>query len=64
MARWTGASNLGLFSPAIRELAETSHQRDRPFVIDDGAARTTFGLEPTPWSDIVNGIIEEYRHGD
>jgi hypothetical protein len=23
-----------------------------------------FGLEPTPWPDILSGIIEEYRHGD
>jgi nucleoside-diphosphate-sugar epimerase len=55
---------LGVFSPTIRELAETSYQRDRPFVVDDSAARVAFGLEPTPWPDILSGIIEEYRHGD
>jgi hypothetical protein len=55
---------LGVFSPTIRELAETSYQRDRPFVLDDSAARVTFGLEPTPWPDILSEIIEEYRHGD
>jgi hypothetical protein len=55
---------LGVFSPTIRELAETSYQRDRPFVLDDSAARVTFGLEPTPWPDILSRIIEEYRHGD
>jgi len=55
---------LGVFSPTIRELAETSYQRDRPFVLDDSAARVTFSLEPTPWPDILSEIIEEYRHGD
>jgi nucleoside-diphosphate-sugar epimerase len=54
---------LGLFSPAIRELAETSYQRDRPFVVDDSAARVTFDLEPTPWAHILSEIIEEYRRG-
>jgi len=52
---------LGLFSPAIRELSETAYQRDRPFVVDDSAARVTFGLEPTPWGEILDQIIEHYR---
>lgn len=54
---------LGLFSPGIREMAETSYQRDRPFVLDDTAARETFGLSPTPWSDILGEILEHYRPG-
>lgn len=54
---------LGLFSPAIKELAETSYQRDRPFVVDDSAARVTFGMAPTPWEEILSGIVEHYRHG-
>ena len=52
---------LGLVSPAIRELSETAYQRDRPFVVDDSAARGTFGLTPTPWSDILQQIIAHYR---
>jgi nucleoside-diphosphate-sugar epimerase len=55
---------LGLFSPAIRELSETAYQRDRSFVVDDSAARVTFGLEPTPWGEILDQIIEHYRHAD
>jgi nucleoside-diphosphate-sugar epimerase len=54
-------SILGLFSPAVRELAETAYQRDRPFVVDDSAARDTFGLTPTPWPGILTGIVEHYR---
>ena len=55
---------LGLFSPAIRELSETAYQRDRPFVVDDSAARVTFGLEPTAWDEILRGVIEHYRHAN
>lgn len=54
---------LGLFSPAIKELAETSYQRDRPFVVDDSAARVTFGMAPTPWEEILSQIVGHYRHG-
>ena len=53
---------LGLFSPAIKELAETSYQRDRPFVVDDSAARVTFDMAPTPWEEILSQIIGHYRH--
>lgn len=54
---------LGMFSPAIRELRETAYQRDRPFVLDDNAARDTFGLEPTPWPAILDDVLSHYRTG-
>jgi nucleoside-diphosphate-sugar epimerase len=54
---------LGIFSPTIREMSETSYQRDRPYILDDSAARDTFHLTPTPWKDILDGIIEYYQHG-
>jgi hypothetical protein len=52
---------LGLFQPMIRELKETDYQRDRPYLLDDSAARSTFGLEPTPWTDLVAGMVAHYR---
>jgi len=52
---------LGLFSPAIRELRETDYQRATPFVIDDTAARQTFGIEPTPWPQILESVLNSYR---
>jgi nucleoside-diphosphate-sugar epimerase len=52
---------LGVFNPAIRELEETAYQRDRPFVIDDTAARTTLGIDPTPWEEIMRAVIASYR---
>lgn len=52
---------LGLFNPAIRELDETAHQWDRPFVIDDAESRAAFGLQPTPWHEILDEIVLRYR---
>jgi nucleoside-diphosphate-sugar epimerase len=52
---------LGVFNPAIRELEETAYQRNRPFVINDTAARTTFGIDPTPWEEIMRAVIASYR---
>lgn len=52
---------LGVFQPVIRELKETDYQRERPYVLDDSAARTTFGLEPTPWPQIIEGVVAAYR---
>ncbi|MGI9197689.1 MAG: NAD-dependent epimerase/dehydratase family protein [Candidatus Nanopelagicales bacterium] len=57
------AKVLGVFNSSIRELQETAYQRDRPFVLDDSAARAMFGLEPTPWEVILSGVIEGYRRG-
>ena len=54
-------SALGLVNPTIRELKETSYQRERPYILDDRAARATFGLEPTPWTDVVQSVVDSYR---
>jgi hypothetical protein len=52
---------LGLFTPMIRELQETMFQFDAPFVLDDTETRTTFGMEPTPWSEMLSEQIAAYR---
>lgn len=52
---------IGLFQPIIRELAETDYQRDRPYVLNDSAARNTFGLAPTPWSQVLADLVAAYR---
>lgn len=54
---------LGLVNPVMREMAETSHQWDRPFVMDDTAARQAFGMEPTPWPEILDSVVAYYRAG-
>ena len=38
-------------APLVRELDETAHQFERPFVLDSSLATATFGLTPTPWPE-------------
>ena len=52
---------LGLFQPVIRELKETDYQRERPYLLDDSAARDTFGLAPTPWTTLLAEQVAHYR---
>jgi hypothetical protein len=52
---------MGIIQPAIRELKETDYQRQRPYILDDSAVRTTFALEPTKWSEIVSSLVAKYR---
>jgi nucleoside-diphosphate-sugar epimerase len=52
---------VGLFQPMLRELRETDYQRTRPYIVDDRAARETFGLTPTPWSDLVAAQVAAYQ---
>jgi nucleoside-diphosphate-sugar epimerase len=54
----TGAA---LLVPFLRELPEVMHQHERPWVMDSTAARTTFGLEPTPWTQILTGVLDGVR---
>lgn len=44
---------IGLFNPAMRELAEMLYEFDQPFVMDSTAAQQTFGLKPTPWDVVI-----------
>jgi nucleoside-diphosphate-sugar epimerase len=39
---------VGVFSPAVRELKETTYQFAEPFVVDSTAFVSTFGTTPTP----------------
>jgi hypothetical protein len=51
---------MGLFVPLMRELKETDYQRERTYILDDTAARTTFGIEPTPWPQILSTMVATY----
>jgi len=52
---------MGLFNPMMRELSEVAYQLEQPFVLDSSAAQQTFGLAPTPWEDVLTGVIASYR---
>ena len=54
-------SMMGLFNPVIRELNNGSYMFNAPFVMDDSAARKTFGLQPTSWDDIVKNLVAAYK---
>ena len=54
-------SLLGLFQPIMRELKETDYQRERPYLLDDSAARQAFAIEPTPWAELLDGMVAHYR---
>ncbi|WP_329500132.1 NAD-dependent epimerase/dehydratase family protein [Kitasatospora herbaricolor] len=52
---------VGLFNPTVRALKETAYQLRGPFVMDSTAARKTFGLEPTPWTELLGAIAAAAR---
>ena len=54
----------GLFSPLMRELTETSYQFSEDFVMDSVAAQQAFGLEPTPWDQVLADVLRSYGWHD
>ena len=50
----------GVFSPTMRELPKTLYQFERPFVIDDSETRTHFGMEPTPWAEVLATSLRSF----
>ena len=53
---------LGVFSPLIRELGETSYQFTAPFVIDASRFQQALGpLDPTPHREAVSVTAEWFR---
>lgn len=51
----------GLVVPFMRELRETRHQFERPFVLDSDLTQRTFGLAPTPWEQALATTIAARR---
>jgi hypothetical protein len=52
---------IALFNPLMRALKETAYQMQRPYILDDSAARETFGMQPTPWNQILKEVVAETR---
>ena len=52
---------MSVFQPMLRELRETEYQRTRTYILDDRAARETFGLAPTPWDELLAAQVAAYR---
>ena len=45
----------------MREFDEVAYQMERSYLLDDRAARETFDLEPTPWTEILGEVVAYYR---
>jgi nucleoside-diphosphate-sugar epimerase len=52
---------MGLFNPVIKELNNGSYMFNAPFILDDSAARKTFGLKPTPWDVVIKDLVKSYK---
>ena len=52
---------MGLFSPGMRELAETLYQFERPFVMDSRASEAALGLRPTPLTEAAAATVAWWR---
>ena len=52
---------IALFNPLMRALKETAYQMQRPYILEDSAARQTFGMQPTPWNQILNEVVTETK---
>ena len=54
---------LALFNPLMKALKETAYQMQRPYILDDSAARKAFGMQPTEWKRILKEVVAETRSG-
>jgi nucleoside-diphosphate-sugar epimerase len=54
---WWTLRAIGLVSPTMREIVDVRHQFDAPFVTDSTATTETFGLQPTPWDEVVAATV-------
>ena len=48
---------LGTVVPIMRELRETRHEFERPFVLDSSLTEQTFGLTATPWDEALTATV-------
>ena len=48
-----GLRLVGMVQPSVRPMVDVAYQFQRPFVVDDSAARRQFALTPTPWDQLV-----------
>ena len=48
---------LGTVVPLLKEVRETRHQFERPFVLDSTHTEHTFGLSATPWEEALTATV-------
>jgi nucleoside-diphosphate-sugar epimerase len=52
---------LSIFNPLLKALKETAYQFQRPYILDDSAARKTFNMQPTDWNQILKEVVSETK---
>ena len=52
---------LALFNPLLKALKETAYQFQRPYILDDSAARKMFNMQPTDWNQILKEVVSETK---
>ena len=52
---------LALFNPLMKALKETAYQMERPYILDDSAARKAFGIAATDWKQILIQVVADTR---
>ena len=45
----------------MKALKETAYQMQRPYILDESAARKAFGMQPTEWKQILKEVVAETR---
>ena len=54
---WPVLRAVGRFQPQLREIVAIRHQWDQPFTLDSTETSEVFGLQPTPWDDVVRATV-------
>jgi nucleoside-diphosphate-sugar epimerase len=52
---------LAFFNPLMKALKETAYQMERPYILDDSAARKAFCMTPTDWNQILKEVVADTR---
>lgn len=58
--RWVISAG-GRFTPLLREVEGMLYQFDAPFVVDSSETTAVFGIEPTPWDEVVDETARAWR---
>jgi nucleoside-diphosphate-sugar epimerase len=53
---------LGLFIPAMKEVAEMMYEFDQPFIVDSSKFEKTFGIKATPMREAIKETVAWYMN--
>ncbi|MBJ7453446.1 MAG: epimerase, partial [Blastococcus sp.] len=58
---WPVLRAVGVAVPMMREVVAIRHQWDQEYVSDAHATTAAFGLQATPWDDVVRATVAAVR---